>query len=235
MISKSEIAIIVVNHNVDPKIQERFIWSVKGSAGKIPVDIILGRHTDKNSVFRKTTILNDILRKNIDSYKYIVQTDIDMLIPPHIINNTVSKVQDHVRCFHVNYRYVEAEEVNAWMKLGYASTPWKDISKRPLFRASGSWNGMNRDCWKKSNGFCEEIFNLGGPDTEFYIRTVKNQIPWYKDDSTPLAHINHPRRSVPKQGEKNMTLAGKFKNDFNWLQNRYRGVCETIIEKINVR
>jgi hypothetical protein len=232
--SKTKIAIIAVNHNIPKEISDRFIWSAKNSEREIPFDLFLGSHEDHMESFRKTTILNDILRKIIDSYNVIIQTDIDMLIPPSIIKRTVECVRGNSNCYHCNFRYVEAKEVDGWNKTGYNTIPWVNIQHRKLFCASGSWNGMSNLTWKRSNGFCEAIFYLGGPDTEFYRRSMKRGILWNQENELPLSHINHKKRSIPKQGKKNLSIAKRYPIDYNWLYRRCDGVSPTKILDIGV-
>lgn len=234
LMSKPKLAIMAVSHNIDSDIIRRFIWSLRASETKIPFDIFLGSHKNPKETFRKTTILNDIIRQIINTHPVMVQTDIDMMTPPGLLQSTINFTLTGLHCYHCNYRYVESEEVERWMKVPYRFLPWNEIRKRKTFRASGSWNGMSSLSWLKSNGFCEEIYNLGGPDTEFYKRTSKLGIRWLQDNNFPLSHINHKRRSVPKQGEKNLQLAKSFSIDYNWLKHRKDGVCNSTIERIGV-
>jgi len=231
---KPKIAILAVNNNLKTNIQERFIWSLKNSEKKIPFDIFLGGHSKSTEAFRKTTIINDILRKITGSYSFIIQTDIDMLIPPNLIKITMDNLRTNNHCYHVNFHYVESNEMDTWMAKGYGSIPWGEINNRPVFHASGSWNGMSRESWIRSNGFCEAIYYLGGPDTEFFRRSMQRGIVWMQENALPLSHINHPRRAIPKQGKKNLSIAKRYPLDYNWLYRRLREVCETTITKIGV-
>jgi hypothetical protein len=232
--SKSQIAIIVAAHNINKDIIDRFIWFAKNSESNLAFDIILGSHESSKETFRKTTILNDILRENLANYNIFIQTDIDMLIPPHLIQYTSHIASTDNLCFHCNYRYVEAEEADKWTSGPYFSIPWREISLRKKFSASGSWNGLNRTSWIKTHGFNESIYNLGGPDTEFYMRSVKLGIRWLQDNNIPLSHINHKRRSVPKQGKQNMNTAKQFPTNYDWLNNRHAKTSPTILNYTRV-
>lgn len=225
---------MVVTNHIDPKIIDRFVWSASNSEKSQPFDIYFGCHSNPNEPFRKTTILNDILREILPTHTYIIQTDIDMLIPFGLINMTMENLKSSNTCYHCNYRYVEDKEVDQWKRCGYQTIPWVEIQKRKLFCASGSWNGMDNLTWRRSNGFCEAIYYLGGPDTEFYRRSIQQGIVWRQDNAQALAHINHKRRSVPKQGKKNLTMSKRYPKDYNWIYRRMDGVSETTITKIKV-
>jgi hypothetical protein len=232
---KNKIAILVVSNQIGQKTQDQFVWNIKASEPKLPFDLFLGSHSNMNETFRKTTILNDMLRETLDKYDCVVQTDIDMLIPPNLIRITLEHSKVDNLCYHCNYRYVEENEFIKWKTNGWKFIDWVSLVQRPCFKASGSWNGMNSKTWRKSNGFCEAIFNLGGPDTEFFRRCIKLGIDWKQDNGLALSHINHPRRrKIAKQGKKNLEIAKRFPIDYNWLYHREKNICATNIIKIGV-
>jgi len=222
--SIGKIAIIAVADNVDPLIVKRFLWGIDSSRSGFPVDVILGRHRNPEKTFSKTTILNDIIRENIKKYEVIVQTDIDMFIPPNLIRATYSHCSRVPGCFHSTFRYAEPKEVDGKK---YKNLPWKSFSSRTVNYASGSWNGLRNFLWNEFGGFCEAITRLGGPDSEFYLRSKKNGMHWYISNQYPLLHINHPRRAITKQGKKNLSEARKFPADTNWLRKRNKEIGPT--------
>lgn len=232
--NKPEVAIFIVGNNIDQKIIERFIASISGSEKSIPLDILIGNHENPQEIFRKTTIFNDILREGIRKYKFMIQTDVDMFIPPNLIQHTVNCISERDICYHSEFRYTEPDEIDRWLQRGYENIPWNEILNRPVKAATGAWNGMNIRTWIKSNGFNEEIYNLGGPDTEFNLRSLQLNIRWKREKIFPLSHINHPRRSVPKQGELNMKISKNNPHNYNWLENRHKTTSPTIIQKIKV-
>jgi hypothetical protein len=222
--STPKLAIMVAANNVDPKIVKRFLWGVSNSEKKFPFDVILGNHREPTQKFYKTVILNDIIRTFIRKYDVLVQTDIDMLIPPLLICNTYHFCMRRETCYHCNYHLLDLKEIDG---LKYGKIPWVSIRKRKSMTASGSWNGLRNYMWNEMGGFCEAIALLGGPDSEFYMRSVKNNYIWYTTSNYPLCHINHPRRPITKQGKKNLSVARQFPITYNWLKNRNRNVCKT--------
>lgn len=225
--STAKIAIIAVHNRIKSSIVNRFLWAIERSEPEIAFDVFLGKHKKKNQTFFKTVILNDLLRKTIPNYDFIVQTDIDMLIPPGLIRATYQHGLYFDGCYHANYYLVKPKEIK---KCSYKNIPWEKFLKRKPQSASGSWNGMRNNMWDEIGGFCERIISLGGPDSEFYIRSKKHYVNWKIVSDFALGHVNHSRRPVKKQGKKNLKIARSYSNSYNWLKNRNPDVCKSIIE-----
>ena len=117
----------------------------------------------------------------------------------------------------------------------YKDISWDAIKKRKVYGASGSWNGFRNYMWNEAGGFCEAIALLGGPDSEFYLRTKKLGLSWYVTSQFPLVHVNHSRRAVRKQGKKNLRTARQFPMTYNWLKNRNKNVGKTKIKIVSFR
>lgn len=230
--STPRIALMTVANSVSADVVDRFVWGAKHSEQNIPFDIYIGDHKDETQKFYKTVILNDILRNILDKYDVLVQTDIDMLIPPNLIKRTLQFCSLRNNCFHCCFHHLNLKEIP---NMKYKHINWNEIKKKKVISASGSWNGMNRDLWKKSGGFSEVIFNLGGPDSEFYMRTRSQGIVWTVVNTFPLCHISHKRRSPQRRGRKNLSLARKYPKSYNWLRHRNPKVCGTNIKVITSR
>jgi len=226
--STVSIAIMAVANNIPKPTVKRFLWGIGQSEKKMPFDVVIGQHKDKNQKFYKTVILNDILRQIIKKYDVIVQTDIDMLIPPLLIRNSLQYCMHFDGCFHCNYYLMKPEELKGRK---YKNINWNEIAKRKVRGASGSWNAMRNYMWNEAGGFSEAVALLGGPDSEFYLRSKKRGMHWHVTTQFPLAHINHSRRKVRKQGKRNLAAAKKFPIEYNWLKNRSKSVGPT---KINI-
>lgn len=230
-----KVAIMVVGNNIPQEVIDQFLWGINGSAkaairdGHWKGNVLVGSHEDSKQKFFKTTILNDILRRSLKTYDVLIQTDIDMIPSPNLISKTLFHCMGSNGCFHSNFIHAERNQLTE----DYSQMPWMDFYKsRKYCSASGSWNGMNSETWKQSGGFSEVISLLGGPDSEFYIRTSKNGINWHVESPfPPLLHINHKRRNLTRQGKKNMKRARQYPNDYNWINNRNEKVCKTIIQQ----
>lgn len=212
--SKADIAIIVVAKNISPRIINRFRNSVSESKPDYSYQIILGTSDEK--VFFKTKILNGMLRKCLDNYKLIIQTDIDLIIPPELINHTFETInqKDKVAYHHV-LRYVDfPHEVKRYSQ--YPFKEWRGV--KPKF-CSGCWNAMTSNSWRLSKGYNEEMSAWGYEDTEFYHRAMRLGIEWLKMDRYPLVHINHEKRQ-PDRVKENTKRGNLFSDESDWLKGK---------------
>lgn len=207
----ADIAIIVVAQNISPQIIKRFENSIKYSHPQHSYQIVIGK-SDEN-IFYKTRILNELLRKCFDYFKVIIQTDIDLIIPPNIIDRTFEMVYQHdQQAYHHVLRYVDFP--NDIRK--YSQYPFKEwIEVHPRF-CSGCWNGLTPTGWKMSRGYNEDMSAWGNEDTEFYHRSMRLGIKWLKEDRFPLVHINHPPRQVDNSA-KNIEIGNLYSDETDWL------------------
>jgi hypothetical protein len=233
-----KVAILVVGNNLSQSVIDQFLWGINGSAHDAIRDnhykgnVLIGSHEDQEQKFFKTTILNDMIRQSLKTYDIMIQTDIDMIPPPSLISKTLYHCLNSDSCFHANFLHAEPDILTE----DYRKMPWMKLYQSAKYcSASGSWNGMNRNTWIKSGGFSEVISLLGGPDSEFYIRTSKKGIDWHVESPfPPLLHINHKRRNLTRQGKKNMKRARQYPNDYDWINNRNPKVCKTSIQQFPI-
>lgn len=210
--NKTDIAIIAVAQNISQDIIERFKSSIKSSSPKYSFDILIGTSDDK--IFSKTKILNSLLRRTIDKYTVIIQTDIDLIIPPDLINETFEKTFNKDRfAYHHNLRYIEEKEIK---KLDYLNYPFKKWIMLESKFCSGCWNGMSSKSWIKTKGYNEEMIKWGYEDTEFFNRSRRLGIFWIKTKSYPLVHINHQKRQTNNVSE-NTKIGNRYSDQTDWL------------------
>jgi hypothetical protein len=210
-----DIAIIVVAQNISKAIIKRFKLCAEKSCRSLKFDIYIG--DSKEELFYKTKILNSLLRKVVDRYSVVIQTDIDLVIPPGIIEKTFQRVMSHPDyAYHHVLRYVQEEDIQS---NSYESYPWeKWRSVTPIF-CSGGWNGMSSQTWLKSRGYNEKMYAWGYEDTEFYHRAKRLGIKWFKDDSFSLVHINHQPRQINRV-EENTSIGDQYSDETDWIRNK---------------
>lgn len=206
------VCIIVAAQGIPKKTIQRFKESVFASnPARKPIIMI---KSGKEKRFYKTKILNRCLREAIPKFKVIIQTDIDLIVPPGLINKTCAALkQQPNNCYHHFLRYVDPSEIKGKK---YGQFPWNKWVNLKAEFCSGCWNGMTSKMWKKSGGFNEQMFAWGAEDSEFYNRTVRKGIHWIKKKSFPLVHINHPKRQQ-KRARENGILGKMFSDDTDWL------------------
>jgi len=209
---KKDVCIIVAAQGISKKVITRFRESVAASKPKCICDVMIKCGREKK--FYKTRIINDCLRKTLPKYKVIIQTDIDLLVPPKLIDKTFNMAMGQPsNCFHHFLRYVNPEEIKGKR---YKDFPWHDWVHLKADFCSGCWNGMTGEAWKKSGGLNEDMFAWGAEDTEFYNRSKRKGIRWINCKDFALVHINHPRRQK-KRAKENFEVGRLYSDQTNWL------------------
>jgi hypothetical protein len=212
---KKHLAIIVVAQGIPQSVIDRFFSSIKESLPAYPYDILVGKSDD--SVFYKTKILNRLLSANMDKYNVIIQTDIDLVIPPGLINFSYESVAEaKTTAYHHALRYVRQSEI---AKLRYQKYPFSEWLKLPETFCSGCWNAMTPEVWKKSRGYNEDMSAWGYEDTEFFNRSRRLGVQWIKDKRFALVHINHPPRQKNRVSE-NTSAGDKYSDQTDWLKGK---------------
>jgi hypothetical protein len=207
------IAIVVVAQNIDNSVIERFKDCVSNSRTKYSYDIMVG--SSKEDKFYKTRILNETLRNVINKYDVIIQTDIDLIVPSGLIDETYERIIKRDKwAFHHNLRYIDPIEIENKKYNEYDFNKWKNYKSR---FCSGCWNGMNNNTWKRTKGYNEDMYAWGFEDTEFFKRSRRLGIQWIKCFSYPLVHVNHKPRQKNLVKE-NMKASEKYDIKTDWLR-----------------
>jgi hypothetical protein len=210
--SKKDICIIVAAQGISNETIRRFKQSVRYSSPQHQVDIII--RSGEEQRFYKTRILNSCLRDTIDKYNVIIQTDIDLLIPPGLIDRTYDALMKQPNnAYHHNLRYIEPIEIEGKQ---YKDYPWHTWNGLPHTFCSGCWNGMMGKTWMKTGGWNEDMFAWSNDDTDLYNRTRLMKIKWIKDARFALVHVNHPRRQ-PNRKKENIAAAKQYDIQTNWI------------------
>lgn len=205
------VGIIAVAKNISIEIVDRFINSINKSLPSYEYAIHIAGKDDTNDKFYKTRILNAAIRKLVNDCDVIIQSDIDLLIPPKLIDYTYNKSQSGVM-IHSSLRHIKLDDIN---NLKYEDYPWdKWLQQKPVF-CSGCWNGMSSTNWIKSKGYNELMFEWGAEDTEFYKRCSRYGIKYEVTNDFPLVHVHHDQRTS-KRPKENMELSNKYP-DWDWL------------------
>jgi len=208
----SNVCIIVAAQGISKKTIQRFKESIYNSKPTRTPTILV--RSGKEKKFYKTKILNRCLRDMMPKFEYIIQTDIDLIVPPGLINQTCNALkQQPNNCYHHFLRYVDPSEIKGKR---YGQYPWSEWINLKADFCSGCWNGMTSKTWKQTGGYNEQMFAWGAEDTEFYNRTRRKGIRWMNKKSFALVHINHPRRQQRRQKE-NFASAQLFSDETNWL------------------
>lgn len=206
-----KIALLVIAVGLDEDYIKRFEEYAKASESKYDFDIIIEKG-QKQEKFYKSRLLNKHLRDLVNRYDFIIQTDIDLIIPPGLIERTVDKYLTNT----INHSVLRKLDEDSIEKFNYEKFPWEEWLTRKHILCSGCWNGADSKTWKRSGGFNEEMFDWGGEDTEFMYRSRRRGIKWNVFYIYPLVHIWHPQRTQCR-GDENMKLVSKFCKNHDFL------------------
>ena len=207
------IAIVAVAQNIPEATTERFRTGVLNST-KLPVSIVLARGPDTPH-FYKTRLLNAAMRDLCKRFAVIIQTDIDVLVPPYLIDsaNKLCSIRPDA-LHHHRLRYITEDEIPK--KCAYKDYPWKEWRRRKATLCTGCWNAGTAETWLRSGGWNEDMYDWGAEDTEFFNRTKRNGIRWTDNAHHALVHVAHLPRTT-RRGKENMALARQTPISKNWL------------------
>lgn len=208
-----KVGIIAVAEGIDDKTIERFVSSIEKSNPSVSytVKICKGNKSDK---FYKTRHLNSALKELIPICEVIIQTDIDLIIPPGLIDEAYKRVKrEPNNCYHHTLRYVEGESIQG---LEYSDYPFADWLKLKWIYNSGCFNAMTSHTWKRSGGYHPDMCDWGNEDTWFMNKCKKKVIKYTCNSDFPLVHINHPPRTR-KNVKHNKKIVKDSDYERDWL------------------
>ena len=218
-LEKLRVGIIVVADKISDEVKNRFSQSIKFSK-PIPKCKVLMMCDDRKEgePFNKCKLLNKGLRQAFKSkFDVIIQTDIDLIIPPGAIDFTCGVALEGDVCCHLPMTKMPEKEFIKYSN--YDEYPWKDW--RETFKtiyATGCWNGLQPKVWKITGGFNEDMTEWGFEDRDWRARGKRHGIKW-RDKwcwgrKYPLIHINHPDRTINNSSANKQCVDKKRKS---WL------------------
>jgi len=215
-----DIGILVVADGLGESIRKRLKYCLTASKPRASFDVLIMGNTEpreKGVKFNKCKLLNNGLRQLFDGgYKVIIQTDIDLICPPALIDKTFELAMNNNICVHSSMRRISPEEYARYKEYRqYPFNRWKKI--KPIY-ATGCWNGMKPNLWKKSGGFNPSMVEWGFEDRSHRNACIQRGIRWKDLHKFPLMHVDHPKRTK-NVSLRNMEMEKKAKREgkMNWL------------------
>jgi len=202
---KYPIGIVVVAVNIEDKIRTRFRDILYSSSSLYMDWICTVRYWEEYSMnidglLNKSEALNDGITRLRDECEIIICTDIDMLIPPQLIEYTYEmlKVPNNTNLW-IPARNIDEDKITPieWDK-------WKKLPLR--MSGTGSFNAMRTEDWIESGGWDERFIGWGGEDDFFKLQREHFGIKTIVSTDFPLMHVNH----LPRQNKQ--ALNGINKN-----------------------
>lgn len=220
-----DIGIVVVAVNIEPEIVARFestlFLSVR-SHTRYHLRVMKDNSYVEDGLLNKSRALNDGVRELIEHCRVVVCTDIDMLVPPSLVDYTVANIKPMnnlwVVCRDIDERDIYPRRWEEWMKLPCRPSGY------------GSWNTMLAEDWIRSGGWDERLTGWGGEDDVFKHRRTQQGIHTVVCEMFPLMHIVHAPRQNKTEihgGNQEAVTIGKSGPDRNWLDsNRSQLECK---------
>jgi hypothetical protein len=194
-----QVAIMAVAQNIDLEVIYRFQECIHKSDPSVTYDIhLLGanKKRGKNENFNKSMMLNKGIKKLVPMrYDVIVQCDIDLIIPPNVIDYTYEVAMKERVCCHCNHRRTDPE-ILPKLPEEYEKVNWDKLLKLKMEAANGCWNGIQSQYWYDTGGFNEEMIEWGREDDEWRRRSARvGKLPFNDTSKFPILHYNHPMRT----------------------------------------
>jgi organic radical activating enzyme len=201
--------------NVPESVVRRFTECLARSTPDCDYRLHVERRADPDG-FRIARCKNRGILALKDHCRVIVCTDVDMLVPPGLVDHTTTRVENGkcvwALCRNVDFRQAAPRRWDEWLRL-------------PLRRTGrGSWVAMTIDDWCKTGGWDERLEGWGGDDDVLALRRAEAGIVDLPATGYPLVHVNHP----PRDGHASLRAGGNARNlrigrtppACNWLTGR---------------
>ena len=215
-----EVGILVVADGLGDDIRNRFKASIRFSKPRASYDVhIMGgkERRAKGVPFNKCKLLNQGLRTMFDiGYQVIIQADIDLIVPPVLVDKTYELAMRDKLCIHQSMRRISADEYNKYKE--YRSFPFNQWKKIKAIYATGCWNGIIMSNWKLTGGFNEDMIEWGYEDRDWRERCIRVGVRWKDVHKFPLMHVDHPNRTK-NVSLRNVEVGKRAKREErqNWL------------------
>lgn len=141
-----------------------------------------------NELFSKPIAINQGLKKLLPQCKVVVQTDIDVLIPPGAIDYTFDLIS---KSKHKHILWIKSRTLNKFEDT-YPWHKWIKLGVRE--NMTGCWLAMKAGDWWHLGGYNEDIWGWGSDDWELATKATGRGFTHVSAYHLPLMHVNHKPR-----------------------------------------
>lgn len=218
----TDVGIMVVAQRIEQATLDRFSACVAASKPKCSYTIhfLSTRDPNEQAVFNKSKLLNTGIRTLTPlNYTVLIQADVDLIVPPGLIDRTLVVGNQPNTCFY-NHHIRIAPDLLPVLPEGYKQIHWIRLALRHKpEHANGCWNGMRPETWLKSGGYNEWMTEWGNEDDEFRRRCGrKKKITFIDCREFPLIHYNHPPRTkVNAKKNREMEIKAWKEDKLEWI------------------
>lgn len=182
MTDNRPIGIVVAAVGIPKEICSRFEETLRKATS---LDYVCNVVTDMKD-FTRSKCRNQGILSMFGKCRVIICVDIDMLVPPGLVEFTLKNVQDGTALW-AKCRNLEPDRADTFH--------WKAWMKSPVRESgTGSWVAMTAADWLKTGGWDERITGWGGEDDVLAVRRKEKGIETKTTNDFPLMHVNHADR-----------------------------------------
>lgn len=197
----TDLCLMTVAQGIPDRVKERFETCARLSKPTCSFDVVfLSEPTSAKYVFSKSRIMNAGLRQLFkQDYAVIAQVDIDLIIPPGLLDKAVEIGSEPMRMFHNHHRRYEPVR---WPWIpdfpeGYDKMDWeRGFNEIVPENADGAFNAGTPETWRKSWGFNELMQRWGWEDVAFRRTANSRGVRFTNYNKFCLLHVNHPARQT---------------------------------------
>ncbi len=209
-----DIGIVVPCHGIPEHIKQRFLLKVESLDLDLKYIIsFVDEPCLTNGYFNHGQCRNLGIKRLLKTCDVIVCCDIDLMIPPGLIEFT------HRKCLQTSglvFSYTRFIDQQIYDSLN------DDELLNTISASSGlgPWNALSSKQWLEVGGWNENLYGWGYEDQELHARLMNIHIPKLFTNSFPLIHINHERRksNFIESQRRNIKAANSSSLNKNWLK-----------------
>lgn len=195
----SDVGIMVVAQNIPEDIKNRYQECIRRSNPTCTWEIhFLSSNDDvQKKHFNKSRLLNKGIKKLATmNYKVIIQTDIDLIVPPGIIDKSLEMGSRSKTCFYNRHYRIDPQHLPK-LPEDYDKLDFDALAKAfPSENANGCWNAMTPESWMSTGGYNEYMIEWGKEDDVFRTNAGRiGGIHFINYNRFCLIHVNHPHRT----------------------------------------
>jgi hypothetical protein len=221
-----QVCVMVVGQCLPQDLLDRFEACVHKSNPSVSYDVQILKTQDPSQTpmrFNKSKLLNKGIKKFCDTniYDVVIQTDIDLIVPPGLIDKSYEVAMSGRYCYHANHVRVTYQKFKGFPSLPeeYDNMNWsifKDMKHEP---SNGCWNAIQSSLWWDTGGFNENCVNYSKEDDDWAKRSkIYGKIQFKVSNAWPLVHMNHPQRNINNRRHNNAVIDRAIaEGKTNWL------------------
>jgi hypothetical protein len=210
MMDNRPLGIVVAAVGISDEVRDRFKATLQKTLGYELINLHMAIKLDE---FSRAKARNDGILAALSSSRAIVCTDVDMLVPPGLVEHTRRTVADGTAVW-AKCRNLPAERAGELDWKGWLGLPIREDG-------TGSWVAMTAADWLRVGGWDERLTGHGGEDDILALRRRERGIETVELRQFPLMHVDHPPRDQRILGGNLENLRiGRMQPPKNYLTNR---------------